>query len=367
MRDGPNREGSAGGDPRSVECAFADSVSAVDVLAGQRPRDKLRLNAALSRLIDGAARISGTHPDALRRLAALMLATRRGGRSRSALNYDSSPVQFCVTNAPNQQRYRLLVDPASTEPDIAQRYRLSRSALQALANLKGQSQLATLFEQTLDFHVDEAEFDHPDGVLWIGCTLDDPCGLAMYVDARRGGPDIAFDRLARWYLRLAGSKPPRQLHEFLDGLRRHARLMCLGLEGSSPSRTRAKVYWRLDQPRLLSSLGIAGLDDSRILKFLELAAGDREIRLDGVVLNAGFHVGSGRPTDVKVDLCCCRNCLSWDADEACRRVERVADLIGVSSPPVAQMLQYGELANIGVGLNHAGELRMNTYLKVKPQ
>ena len=367
MGNSPKRDDSAYGDPRAGGSAFADSVSAVDSLAGERSGDQLRPNAALSRLIDGAARISGTHPDDMRRLAALMLATRRGGRSRSALNYDSSPVQFCVTNAPNQQRFRLLVDPASTEPDIAQRYRLSRSALQALASLKGQSELATLFEQTLDFHVDEAEFDHPDGVLWIGCTLDDPCGLAMYVDARRGGPEAAFDRLTRWYLHLAGPKPPRQLHDFLDGLKRYARLMSLGLEGSSLSRTRAKVYWRLDQPRLLSSLGIAGLDDSRILEFLELAAGDREIRLDGVVLNAGFHVGSGQPTDIKVDLCCCQNCLSWDADEACRRIEQVADLIGVSSPPVAQMLQYGELANIGVGLNHAGELRMNTYLKVKPQ
>jgi len=364
MRSGLTRGGPGDRIPESVGAKGAGSLVAADSHRDSTPGGTTRQFASLSRLIDGAAAISGVDADEVRDLAGLMLAPQRGGRSCSALNYDSSPIQFCVTNTPDRQRFRLLIDPASTEPDIEHRYRLSREALRAMARHKNQADLAALFEQTLDFHVDESDLDHPDGVLWIGCTLEEPGGLAMYVDARRGGPEAAFDRLSRWYLDLAGPNPPRALHDFLDRLREHARLMCLGLEGSSPSRTRAKVYWRLDQPRLLSELGIAGLDDPRILEFLDVAAGDREIRLDGIVLNAGFHVGSGRPTDIKVDLCCCGNCLSWDADEACRRIDRLARRIGVAAPPVDRMLDYGELANIGVGLNHAGELRMNTYLKV---
>lgn len=366
MRSGSTRGDPGDRIPEAVGAERAGSTATVESPPQPVRDEHARQFSPLTRLIDGAARISGVDADEVRHLAGLMLAPQRGGRSRSALNYDSSPVQFCVTNTPNQQRFRLLIDPASTEPDIEQRYRLSREALGAMARHKNQADLAALFERTLDFHVDEADLDHPDGVLWIGCTLEQPGGLAMYVDARRGGPDAAFDRLSRWYLDLAGPEPPRELRVFLDRLREHARLMCLGLEGSRPSRTRAKVYWRLDQPRLLSDLGIAGLDDPRILEFLDLAAGDREIRLDGIVLNAGFHVGTGRPTDIKVDLCCCANCLSWGADEACRRIERLARLIGVAAPPVTTMLDHGELANIGVGLNHAGELRMNTYLKVGP-
>ena len=77
--------------------------------------------------------------------------------------------------------------------------------------------------------------------------------LAIYVDARKGGRTAASPGCG------AGSmKPPapRSNSRFFDALDSHARLMCLGLEGVSADRCRAKVYWRLDQVRRLDNLGI---------------------------------------------------------------------------------------------------------------
>lgn len=314
----------------------------------------------LSMFLDNAVRFGGADREAALRLALTMLASTGRAEPLSALNHDSAPVQFCISSAQSGLRYRLLADPAADEPDMRRRYQLSRTALGELAALSGQPMLGRMFQDTLDSQIDEDNFDYPDGVLWLAAGLDVSDGLAIYIDARKGGRDAALARLRRWFHATAGSSA--ELTAFLDALEGHARLMCLGLEGVSPDKCRAKVYWRLDRVRRLDSLGIPALAHPQILGFLDRAAGDRELRLDGVVLNAGFHVGTARPTDIKIDLCCCPNCLRWDRDEAFLRIAALADWLGLPPPP-AEALAFGELANIGVGLDHRLETRMNVYLK----
>lgn len=318
-------------------------------------------------LIRGAAKIGGVDPERATRLGQALLAAPVNGKEvrggRSGLNNNGSPLQFCMSASADGIGYRLLADPASELADPLARYRASYSAIESVLDLTGSSSIDSLFQQTLQLNLPSEEdkfVDYPDGVMWLAANLDGP-GCAMYVDARRGGEQVALERLGHWLTKLCS--PTNDIDALLRSLKIQSRLMCLGVEGVSPAYARAKVYWRLAEAVRLDQLGLEGFKDRSFTEFLSLSVGQRRINLTGIVLNAGIDVATGNWADVKLDVCGCQNCLNYSAAEAIQAGGAITSHFGLASLPLAEALEYGELAFFGLGLDARGKRRFNVYLR----
>lgn len=323
------------------------------------------------RLLEGAARLAEASTESVLALAEALLAVPSDDwrQARSGLNYDNSPIQLCLGASAKGSSYRLLVDPACTTVNLYERYRRSLSALEQGIALTGVADLAPILHQTLRANLpddpgDERSFDlYPDGVLWLGAAIQRP-GLAMYVDARRGGPDAAHQRLSAWMRGFAGDTS--DVSALLAALHGSSALMCLGIEGIGPKMARAKVYWRLSEARELSSLGLWGFGSLQMNRFLRLFSDARTMRLSGVVLSAGIDITSGCLADVKVDLCACRSCLHDTPDNTAALCDRITTAFDLSPLPIRDALEYGELAFFGFGLDVDQRCRLNLYVKPFP-
>ena len=281
----------------------------------------------------------------------------------SGLNYDCTPLQVVLTAGSDRVGIRLLGDPCCDVPDPADRYDASLNAMLCVLESAGSKSLGALLRRTLELNLPRERAllsDYPDGVMWLGAGLDGP-GLAMYVDCRRGGHTVALERLHTWLRAVCGDTS--DVASLVSALRNNTLLMCLGIEGLSFANARAKVYWRLDRPAELKSLGIPGFADSAFTQFLSLLVGDRRIRLSGIVLNAGIHVNGGEWADVKLDVCGCRNCLNLTQEEAAAAISALTSHFGLLPLPVADILEYGEFAFCGLGIDVRGQRRLNVYIK----
>jgi hypothetical protein len=259
--------------------------------------------------------------------------------------------------------YRLLADPASELADPLLRYQASCRAIEPVLEMAGSSSINILFQQTLQLNLpseDNKFVDYPDGVMWLAANLDGP-GCAMYVDARRGGENVALERLGHWLTKLCS--PTDDIAALLRSLETQSRLMCLGVEGISPAYARAKVYWRLAEAVRLDQLGLEGFKDRSFTEFLSLSIGGRRINLTGIVLNAGIDVVTGKWADVKLDVCGCQNCLNYSTVEAIQAADAITNHFGLAALPLADALEYGELAFFGLGLDARGKRRFNVYLR----
>lgn len=324
----------------------------------------------LENLITGAVKVSGLEPYLFdsRALAVLGEADWRDlpVRFKSGLNYDSSPLQIVLTAGSERCGMRLLGDPNSGIPDPISRYHASLKAMERVVALAGSKSLESLLRRTLEINLPKHFSDlrlYPDGVMWLGAVLGMP-GCAMYVDARRGGPEAALARLESWLHDLCSCT--NSVKELVQALRTRTLLMCLGIEGSSYSNARAKVYWRLDKPAKLKDLGIPGFCQSSFVEFLSLIMSDRQLHLSGIVLNAGIRVAGGEWADVKLDVCGCKHCLNYSPQETAAVIDRLTSHFGLAQLPVSPMLKYGEFAFCGLGVDIHGQLRLNVYFKVQP-
>lgn len=321
----------------------------------------------LSLFTHGAARISGVDSERVAELGRVLLASPtdekepRGGRS--GLNNNGSPLQFCMSASSEGIGYRMLADPACELADPLSRYKASCQAIESVLELTGSSAIDELFQQTLQLNLpaEEDQFvEYPDGVMWLAANLDGP-GCAMYVDARRGGEEVALERLGNWLRTICG--PTDDIATLLGCLEKKSLLMCLGVEGISPVYARAKVYWRMSEPVLLDDLGLEGFKDPSFKEFLWFAVADRRIQQTGIVLNAGIDVASGNWADVKLDVCGCQNCLNYSEAEAVEAANAITRHFSLAPLPVAEALEYGELAFFGLGLDARGKRRFNVYLR----
>jgi hypothetical protein len=281
----------------------------------------------------------------------------------SGLNYDCTPLQLCATSAPGTVSARVLADPASGEPDLGRRYERALAAM--AAGLAAHApELEDLCMQALQAHVPlRAAAEHPDGSMWLAAGLGRP-GFALYVDARHSDRAAAQKRIREWLEKLAPrSTDTRDLIATMEG----ARLQSVGIEGTSPTNARAKVYWRLPTPRRLAALGLERFSDPRFASFLAAVMGSRAIRPSGIVLSAGISVATGLLSDVKLDVCACPNCLTYAPDEweaVLALAAREHDLVPL---PIARLLEHAEMAFVGFGIAADGSSRLNAYLKAPPQ
>lgn len=323
--------------------------------------------SAVELLLDLAASVTGAPRDLVARLGETLLATPpadagpRGGRS--GLNYDQTPMQLCFSIGPEGVHGRLLADPALELGDPVQRFDASYEAMTRTLALASSPAMRTLCDRTLELHLPENGIqpdDYPDGTLWLAAGVDTP-GMAMYVDARRGGDALAWPRLRNWFAALLPEM--REAGAALDAIRNNAELMCLGVEGMAPANARAKLYWRLVAPAALNAIGIERFRDARFQTFLEIAMRDRDIRLTGIVPSIGFKIESGALSDVKLDVCACRGCLDWSPSDWTAILHQLGSELGFPSVPIEKWLEHGEMAFIGFGVDQRETPRLNIYLK----
>lgn len=324
------------------------------------------LPPSLEALLDAAARVGGTPRAHLGALGRTVLAPPPGGgelrSDASGLNHDGSPLQWCLSAGPGGAAARLLGDPACTVTDQLARYRAGRANIPALVAATRSEGMRPLLDATLAAHVpadDDWRDEYPDGVLWLAAGVDTP-GCGTYVDARRGGPDAAWERIDRWLHDLTGSAAAADVYR---GIRQRSRLMCVGVEGTCPDDARAKVYWRMAEATRLDAVGVPAFAAPEFARFVELCVGARRMRLTGVVLCAGVKVATGAFADAKLDLCTCPNCLDYTPDESARVAAAVSEAFGIAPLPLADALETTELAFLGLGVDARGRVRFNAYFK----
>jgi hypothetical protein len=318
-------------------------------------RNVRRLIAAAEALAPGVAGLD----DACREILAA-----GGGEDfhvgASGLDNDGTPLQLCVSASRRRAALRIIGDPGGNIDDIAARHRVAGAALHRALRQHGAAALAPLAEDMLTRLVPAPGPDYRHGTLWIGITPGAP-GVAAYAELAPLGAAGAWDAVAAW---LAATLPDAHAAAaIIERLRPHCIAASAGLEGVSLRDVRAKVYFRLARPMALADCGLDLLGSETVTDFLRLAMGEFGVDQDGVVLCVGFDVASGALADVKVDLC--GHCLAYARAAWPGVVERIARRLALApiALEAALMRHDCDVAFIGLGLDVAGEPRLNVYLK----
>lgn len=285
----------------------------------------------------------------------------------SGLNFDGSPLQYCISSTRDGWNGRFISDPACIVGKPAQRYSRSYAALQKLYESSGSMAMKQLCEEMLDFHMPvekEALDEYPDGVLWLGASPDSK-GMAVYMDGRRGGHAASWKRLGEWLHHLMPANT--EVDDFISNVSKHADIMSIGVEGSNMENVRAKIYFRLRHVAALEDLGVTLLQREEFTDFLNDVVGNKNIQLSGLVFNLGFHIASGKLYDAKIDVCACSSCVALDSREWIQVLAHTSGKYGLVPFPVTSGILDNECAvsYYGVGVTRKGDVRMNLYLKNK--
>ncbi len=286
---------------------------------------------------------------------------RLGGVSE--LNNDGSPLQLCLSSNSKRVKLRLIADPASEVFQPALRASISRDILEKVlietktTSLRGYCH--DLFETILgDVPANLNAFYR--GVCWIGASPDEP-GVALYLDTSPLGVSESWNAIQTWLDKvLPNTKESKKIIEIL---RKHTIPASIGLEAVSPDQGRAKIYWRLKKPIVLSDLGIAPLIDPKMIAFLFQVIGKKQMGLSGTVFSAGFDLSTGALEDVKIDLCA--HCVDIPPDEWIAVLDGLTTRFGLQPFEVAEPLLNGdcEVAFLGMGISTSSKPRLNLYMK----
>lgn len=323
-------------------------------------------DATTTALLRLAGTLAGSSEAALRLGTTLLAAdaaskARRGGISE--LNNDGSPLQVCLSTSPEAVKLRLIADPAADFFQPALRLQASREVLATVLAQHGAPSLGVYCEQLFAIVLGEpvvnlSEFYR--GICWIGASPDQP-GVALYLDTRPLGVAGGWEAAETWLSQVLPDAGPARAA--LAALRHYAVPASIGLEAVSPQAGRAKIYWRLRQPTLLSKLGIGPLARPEMLDFIALVVGNQTMSLSGAVFSISFDLRTGDLEDAKLDLC--GHCLPRPAADWITLMRALTDRLGLQPFPVRQALERGEceVAFLGMGMPVAAPPRLNLYLK----
>lgn len=321
-------------------------------------------SGSVGRLVPRAAACAGIGDAELARFTRRLLEgdgeTPRGMRGGvSELNGDGTPLQFCWSSSSRGGRLRVVADPVSELGEPRVRFAAARATLARIAREKMSPQLAEQSMSAVAALVDETLIErYRRGFLWIGASPRDP-GAAFYVDLAPPGAAAAWERVARW---LSSTLPDATAAaSVVRNLQPLARAASAGIEGHTLADARAKIYFRLRSAVPLARLGIAPMCDRRIVAALEWLVGREPASLSGLVLAVGFSLETGAIADAKLDIC--GHCVPMPAGEWRTRIAGLARAAGVAEPPLGPLLEEGEVAFAGVGVDVLGEARLNVYVK----
>lgn len=274
----------------------------------------------------------------------------------SSLNNDGTPVELGVSVAPGRRSVRLLMDPAHWEPDALRRYRRATAACERFrAWLPPHT--ATAFDRALKQALpgEDALLGWlPSGALWLGTDLKRH-GIAVYVSARWGAPAERWPRIFAWLDGLSISAGDR-----LAAVTRWTDPASVSLAAASD--LRARVYFRLREPRALAELELPLATDPALEYFLAAVIGDRSVRRSGLLVSVSSPVGAAR-YGAKLDVCA--HCVPRSAPEWVALIEDLSRQFRLPSPEIGPLLMAGraEMAFIGFGFPTGGSYQLNCYLK----
>ncbi|MCA9707024.1 MAG: hypothetical protein KDK70_14315 [Myxococcales bacterium] len=287
------------------------------------------------------------------------------GRPRSILNNDGIPLQLSISSGAEGVGVRLIGDPHTGLPP-SRRFGASVHSAQTLLDATGSAGLRSLVQATIQRTLPEDDLGRselPHGALWLAAAVDGRPGMALYTTLDWGPTDAAarWQRVHGWLGEIlpAGSSASR----WLVGLSEAGVPTSAALEGSTLADARAKVYARLLGPTPFGRLGLEGLTDPRMLRFVELALAGRAVARLGLVLSASFSVATGELADVKVDIC--GHCIPRSASEwqgLCAQLSRSSGVRPIGIEAALTEHDVG-VAFIGMGRKRSGQMRMNLYLK----
>lgn len=286
-----------------------------------------------------------------------------GGRRGSAsLNPDAIPIELAITANGGGLKLRLVVDPAAECPDPAERYRRGRAGLREALAINGTGSMGDPLERLLGAMIPDDAMRlraYRSGPFCMAAGVGEP-GAAIYIDALTHEAD-AFARAGRW---LAESLPdPREALDALATMRPVARLAAIGMEGSSPDRALAKLYWRLHSPVALSSLGLGTFRHPDFARFVTLAMGGKSVPASGLMLAAGFRLDDGTLHDAKLNLC--GHCLAWGRERWPAVIDDCTRAFGLAAIPAREVLArpHHDVSFLTFGLTRRGDRRINCYLR----
>lgn len=321
--------------------------------------------ASIDDLLAIGARLASEREFNVRSLGHSLLAARPDGGGFggvSQLNNDGTPVQLCLSSSPERIGVRLIVDPAWQLSAPAERYEASLCALNEACERAGAVAMRPLCQTMLDVARPDDERivnQFTRGFFWIGVGVGQH-GLAVYLDTKPYG-DSAWELATLWLEQILPGSP--SVRPLLSGLSRLATLASIGIEGKSPVEARAKLYWRLNRPVRLDTLGADLLGDAALSAFLTHVVGQRAMRLSGTVLSLGFKLATGEIEDAKIDLC--GHCLVQSPASWLDTLDHLSEMFGLQRFPVLSELLEGhsEVAFLGLGIDRHGGRRLNLYLK----
>lgn len=323
------------------------------------------LRASLDGLMAIGAKYASERDFKVRSLGHTLLSARPNGGDFggiSQLNNDGTPFQLCLSSSQEGIGVRLIVDPAWMLRVPAERFKVSVAALDEACQRAGAVAMRPLCQTMIDVarpddHKIVDRFTR--GFFWIGLGVGRP-GVAIYLDTKpydEGGWELA----ALWLEKVL----PRSVsvRALLSELGKHATLASIGLEGANPVTARAKLYWRLNRPVRLDTLGVDLLRDAAFFSFLARVIGQREMRLSGTVMSIGFDLATGEIEDAKIDLC--GHCLMQPTASWVAALDELSAMFGLQRFTVQSELLEGrcEVAFLGLGVDRHERRRLNLYLK----
>ncbi|HTW82917.1 MAG TPA: hypothetical protein VMD91_02475 [Candidatus Sulfotelmatobacter sp.] len=316
----------------------------------------------LRSLVRAAADLSGADTAAVVAARAAVLGPRSGERGviRSTLNNDGTPLQVCVTAHARGRAVRLIGDPGASAPTIRARVAAGRAASIALF---GSTPSGVLAARTVTALLPASITDRVEalrGVLWLASGVRGT-ERAVYVKARWDGACADWERVRTCVQALLPA--PEEAEDAIDALRGCAQPVSVGYETAGDDRARLKIYWRLERPVVLASLGIALLREDAFRDVLERVVGRHSILSSGLVFSTSYALRDGTSADAKVDVCA--HCLPYAPAQWNATAERLAADHGLESPGIEAALRDGwaEPAFLGFGVDRQRRARLNVYLK----
>ena len=324
---------------------------------------KRPLRSPLSALAGLAADMARVPSDTADQLCSALAISSSANALRSSLNNDGSPLQICVglNRSGMPPAIRLIADPAAASRGAEQ----FRSLERALGNIlvSHAPQMAPLCDQVLDRMLPPDPVTRAalgSGGAWLAATLGGQ-GMALYATTKWGNPAARWTRAQTW---LEGILPNGAMaREALSRLAPHATLISAGVEGTTPSDARAKLYWRLERAVGMDALRIPLLARPEMAEFLGCAVEGRRIAISAIVGSISFRLHNGDISDVKLDLC--GHCVDRTWPDWIDILGRCSARFGLADFPLAELgpEPEAELAFIGFGLGSNLTPRLNVYLK----
>lgn len=321
------------------------------------------------RLVSAYSWATGVSEDRVRNFTHVLLDCSRANHASpglaSSLNADGAPLQLCVTLSRNRQKYRLIADPASDARTLDERHARAFAALGPILASTGSMAMSPIVRSLLDElgPVDDPQHNKfPHGVFWVGASADSP-GLALYVDGTLHPQRKGWERLDAWLGRMGEAMS--QSRRLFERVRPFCRIASVGLEGVDPARYRYKVYMHAsrDLPRGLLAPLLPRLHEFSRSGCFHNLLGSATLAQDEVLFNVGIHPATGTVCDAKIDFSTAA--MGLRRTEITAAVDQCCERLGLRTAPLSTMAYLFNLdySYVGMGIDEAGEPRLNVYFK----